>query len=202
MSQDGQAEEPFDEAQGRPLGLPKGSVRSLMSLGVVLAAGAIAGFLLVEDTTADLTKMVVGGLDRRPGQRYRVLLRDAQRRVTRGGGRQRTGQIQLRAIGLAAYFHRTVRLRTLPVSRTHQERLQIPRSGPASAAEILRLCHTLGATSRESPPSARRWRNGMPRSSYECLRTSGEVRHPSADAEREPERQAGRGREYISSRSW
>jgi hypothetical protein len=35
----GQAEE--------PLGLPKGSVRSLMSLGVVLAAGAIAGFLLV-----------------------------------------------------------------------------------------------------------------------------------------------------------
>ena len=57
----GQAEEPFDQAQDRPLGLPKGSVRSLMSLGVVLAAGAIAGFLLVEDTSADLTKIVVGG---------------------------------------------------------------------------------------------------------------------------------------------
>ena len=61
MTGDGQAEEPFDEAQDRPLGLPKGSVRSMMSLGVVVAAGAIAGFLLVEDTTADLTKMVVGG---------------------------------------------------------------------------------------------------------------------------------------------
>src|SRR3972149_4955089 len=57
----GQAEEPFGEAQDRPLGLPKGSVRSMMSLGVVVAAGAIAGFLLVEDTTADLTKIVVGG---------------------------------------------------------------------------------------------------------------------------------------------
>jgi uncharacterized membrane protein YebE (DUF533 family) len=44
-----------------PLGLPKGSVRSLMSLSVVLAAGAIAGFLLAEDSSADLTKMVVGG---------------------------------------------------------------------------------------------------------------------------------------------
>src|SRR4030067_694934 len=39
----------------------RGSVRSLMSLGVVLAAGAIAGFLLAEDSSADLTKMVVGG---------------------------------------------------------------------------------------------------------------------------------------------
>ena len=53
MNPDAEAEE--------PLGLPKGSVRSLMSLGVVLAAAAIAGFLLVEDTSADLTKMVVGG---------------------------------------------------------------------------------------------------------------------------------------------
>ena len=53
MNADAEAEE--------PLGLPKGSVRSLMSLGVVLAAGAIAGFLLVEDASADLTKMVVGG---------------------------------------------------------------------------------------------------------------------------------------------
>lgn len=44
-----------------PLGLPRGSVRSLMSLGVVVVAGAIAGFLLVQDTSSDLTKMVVGG---------------------------------------------------------------------------------------------------------------------------------------------
>lgn len=53
MNADGHAEE--------PLGLPKGSVRSLMSLGVVLAAGAMAGFLLAQDSSADLTKMVVGG---------------------------------------------------------------------------------------------------------------------------------------------
>jgi len=53
MTLDGQSQE--------PLGLPRGSVRSLMSLGVVLAAGAIAGFLLAEDSSADLTKMVVGG---------------------------------------------------------------------------------------------------------------------------------------------
>ena len=44
MNPDTQAEEPFDQAQDRPLGLPKGSVRSLMSLGVVVAAAAIAGF--------------------------------------------------------------------------------------------------------------------------------------------------------------
>ncbi len=53
MNADGQA--------GEPLGLPRGSVRSLMSLGVVLAAGAIAGFLIVEDSSSDLTTMVVGG---------------------------------------------------------------------------------------------------------------------------------------------
>ena len=53
MTLDGQSQE--------PLGLPRGSVRSLMSLGVVLAAGAIAGFLLAEDSSADLTKMAVGG---------------------------------------------------------------------------------------------------------------------------------------------
>ena len=53
MTLDGQSQE--------PLGLPRGSVRSLMSLGVVLAAGAIAGFLLAEDSSADLTKVVVGG---------------------------------------------------------------------------------------------------------------------------------------------
>lgn len=44
-----------------PLGLPRGSVRSLMSLGVVVVAGAIAGFLIVHDSSSDLTKMVVGG---------------------------------------------------------------------------------------------------------------------------------------------
>lgn len=44
-----------------PLGLPRGSVRSLMSLAVVAAAGAIAGFLLAHDPDSDLAKMVVGG---------------------------------------------------------------------------------------------------------------------------------------------
>ena len=44
-----------------PLGLPRGSVRSLMSLGVVVVAGAIAGFLIVHDSSSDLAKMVVGG---------------------------------------------------------------------------------------------------------------------------------------------
>jgi hypothetical protein len=44
-----------------PLGMPKGSVRSLLSAGVVLGAFAIAAYLLVEDTSSDLTKVVVGG---------------------------------------------------------------------------------------------------------------------------------------------
>ena len=44
-----------------PLGLPRGSVRSLMSLGVVVGAAAIAGFLLAQDSSSDLTKVVVGG---------------------------------------------------------------------------------------------------------------------------------------------
>ena len=44
-----------------PLGLPPGSVRSLLSLGVVLGAFAIAAFLLVEDVSSDLTKVVIGG---------------------------------------------------------------------------------------------------------------------------------------------
>jgi len=44
-----------------PLGLPRGSVRSLVSLGVVLAAAGIAGFLLAHDTSSDLTKVVIGG---------------------------------------------------------------------------------------------------------------------------------------------
>src|SRR3990172_1372532 len=86
MSQDEQAEEPFDEAQDRPLGLPKGSVRSLMSLGVVVAAGAKAPPLP----------------------------------------------------------------RHVPYEHLH----------------------------------ARPWRDALPRSSYECLRTSGEVRDRTADAAR------------------
>ena len=52
---------PFDEAQDEPLGLPRGSVRSLMSLGVLLGAGLIAGYLLVDDASSDLTKVVIGG---------------------------------------------------------------------------------------------------------------------------------------------
>ena len=44
-----------------PLGLPRGSVRSLLSLGVVLGAFAIAAYLLVDDTSSDLTKVVIGG---------------------------------------------------------------------------------------------------------------------------------------------
>jgi hypothetical protein len=52
-----------DESTGldEPLGMPKGSVRSLLSLGVVVGAFAIAGYLLAADTSSDLTKVVVGG---------------------------------------------------------------------------------------------------------------------------------------------
>lgn len=44
-----------------PLGLPRGTVRALMSIAVVLVAGAIAGVLLASEPESDLTKMVVGG---------------------------------------------------------------------------------------------------------------------------------------------
>ena len=44
-----------------PLGMPKRSVRSLLSLGVVLGAFAIAAYLLAADTGSDLTKVVGGG---------------------------------------------------------------------------------------------------------------------------------------------
>jgi hypothetical protein len=44
-----------------PLGLPRGSVRSLLSLAVVAGAFAIAAYLLVEDTSSDLTKVMIGG---------------------------------------------------------------------------------------------------------------------------------------------
>ena len=44
-----------------PLGLPRGSVRSLLSLGVVMGGFAIAAYLLMADTGSDLTKVVIGG---------------------------------------------------------------------------------------------------------------------------------------------
>ncbi len=43
-----------------PLGLPKGSVRSLLALGGLLGIGAITGFLLAHDASGDLTKIVIG----------------------------------------------------------------------------------------------------------------------------------------------
>lgn len=46
---------------GEPLGLPRGSVRAVMSVAVVLVAGAIAAVLLLREPASDLTKMVVGG---------------------------------------------------------------------------------------------------------------------------------------------
>src|SRR2546427_12727082 len=64
-----------------PLGLPRGGVRSLLSLGVVIGAFAIAAYLLAADTGSDLTKVVIGGWDCGAGERYRVLLRGAQREV-------------------------------------------------------------------------------------------------------------------------
>ncbi len=46
---------------GEPLGLPRGSVRAVMSVAVVLVAAAIAAVLLTREPSSDLTKMVVGG---------------------------------------------------------------------------------------------------------------------------------------------
>ncbi len=46
---------------GEPLGLPRGSVRAVMSVAVVLVAGAIAAVLLLREPSSDLTKMVIGG---------------------------------------------------------------------------------------------------------------------------------------------
>ena len=46
---------------GEPLGLPRGSVRAVMSVAVVLVAGAIAAVLLMREPSSDLTKMVAGG---------------------------------------------------------------------------------------------------------------------------------------------
>ena len=50
-----------DEDAEEPLGLPRGSVRSLMSLGVLVVAAAIAVTLMVQDPDSDLTKVVIGG---------------------------------------------------------------------------------------------------------------------------------------------
>jgi hypothetical protein len=44
-----------------PLGLPRGSVRAVMSVTVVLVAGAIVAVLILREPSSDLTKMVVGG---------------------------------------------------------------------------------------------------------------------------------------------
>jgi hypothetical protein len=44
-----------------PLGLPRGSVRSMLSLGVLAVAAAIAGVLLAQEPESDMTKLVVGG---------------------------------------------------------------------------------------------------------------------------------------------
>ncbi|KKL13752.1 hypothetical protein LCGC14_2522600 [marine sediment metagenome] len=46
---------------GKPLWMPTGSVRSLLALGVLLAFAAGSGFLVVQDSSSDLVKIVVGG---------------------------------------------------------------------------------------------------------------------------------------------
>jgi len=56
-----QAEQPPPLDSEEPLGLPRGSVRSLMSLGVLAVAAAIAVTLIIQDPDADLTKVVIGG---------------------------------------------------------------------------------------------------------------------------------------------
>lgn len=55
------AASPDPPDEGEPLGLPRGSVRSLMSLGVLAVAAAIAVALLLQDPGSDLTKVVIGG---------------------------------------------------------------------------------------------------------------------------------------------
>ncbi len=44
-----------------PLGLPRGSVRSLLSLGVLAGAAGLAAVLLIQGPGSDLTQMVIGG---------------------------------------------------------------------------------------------------------------------------------------------
>jgi hypothetical protein len=50
-----------EDDEEEPLGLPRGSVRSLLSLGVLAVAAAIAGVLLVQEPGSDMTKLVIGG---------------------------------------------------------------------------------------------------------------------------------------------
>ncbi len=45
----------------QPLGMPPGSVRSLISISVIVAAAAMSGYLLVNDASSDLAKITVGG---------------------------------------------------------------------------------------------------------------------------------------------
>ena len=45
-----------------PLGLPEGSVRALISLAVVLFAGGLTVFLIVDDAGADIAKVMGGGM--------------------------------------------------------------------------------------------------------------------------------------------
>jgi hypothetical protein len=49
------------DGEEEPLGLPRGSVRSLLSLGVLAVAAGIAGLLLVQEPGSDMTKLVIGG---------------------------------------------------------------------------------------------------------------------------------------------
>ena len=44
-----------------PLGMPRGSVRALMSLAVVLAAAGVTAVLLAREPESDLAQAVVGG---------------------------------------------------------------------------------------------------------------------------------------------
>jgi hypothetical protein len=44
-----------------PMGWPKGTVRAVMSLAVVLAACVVTAFLVASDPGSDMTKMIVGG---------------------------------------------------------------------------------------------------------------------------------------------
>lgn len=44
-----------------PLGMPKGSVRAMMSLAVVLASAGVTAALLSSDPGSELAQAVVGG---------------------------------------------------------------------------------------------------------------------------------------------
>ena len=44
-----------------PPGLPRGGVRSVMSLGVLAVAAGLAAVLLLREPGSDLTQMVIGG---------------------------------------------------------------------------------------------------------------------------------------------